>query len=588
MDRGTPSGVSPTREGASASTSTLDNPPSNRRSADWFVRSLGVVLVGALLHMALAEILYALIAPPQLASTWDGGDLVGLVVLTTALAELVLLYLRAQYSTPSHATRSIPAVLRTLPPVALLLLAVLVVPAPLLDLPTERLVARLAPALGAVWSTGFMLSIPLKRMLHALAIRAPSPSLAATLKSFDPPSMTGAYVPILGGASLSVSILVLGAWVGHAFAGTSVGGWAQLAVLPGLAIVVALASLAALSLGQSPGEDLVSIARRLDAVGYDTHGTGKADAAAANRVALTSTDQVGELLTNLERLREHLDGELAVYETALDKTRAVDRVKSNFLHAVSHELRTPLGTISGYSQLLLEGHPTPLTDAQAEDVRLIRAGGHQLLELINDILDVSMIESGELRLDFASTDLARVIKEVVEIHQPLVHGREVELRAEVPDELPTVECDRRRIVQILTNLVSNAVKFTENGEIVLRAAFDPTRDRILIRCRDTGVGIEPEELDQIFEEYRQVGSVKRRTKGTGLGLSIARTIAEHHGGDLSVESSPGEGSTFTLTLPLRPPQRPTKIDIAERTARARARRPSQRDLLIVPRPEGDA
>lgn len=556
------------------------------RRSDWFVRALGVVLSAALLHLGLCQVLYVLVAPAPLAATWNGSELLSLVVLSTTLAQLVTLYLRAQYSTPSHATRSIPAVLRTVPPLALLLLAAVVVPPALLEQPSERIIARLAPALGAVWSTGFMLSIPLKRTLHALAIRAPAPPLTAVLRTYDPPTMTGAYVPILAGAALSVSMLVLGAWVGHTLSsGATAGQTAQLAAIPGLLIIVALAALAGLSLGQSPGEDLVSVARRLDAVGYDarsqSRAAGTSGAAAGTRVAITSTDQVGELLDNVERLREHLDEELALYETALDKTRAVDASKSDFLNAVSHELRTPLGTIGGFAQLLLEGTPTPLTDAQAEDVRLIRAGGHQLLELINDILDISMIESGELRLDFTTTELAEVIRDVVEIHQPLVHGRDLALRADLPTDMPQVDCDRRRITQILTNLVSNAIKFTEHGEIVLRAAYDPTHDRIVVRCIDTGLGIAPDELDQIFEEYQQVGPVKRRSKGTGLGLSIARTIAEHHGGDLIVASTVGEGSTFTLTLPRTPPRRISKIDIAERSARARARRPSQQSVIIA-------
>ena len=282
------------------------------------------------------------------------------------------------------------------------------------------------------------------------------------------------------------------------------------------------------------------------------------------------------------QVRKHLDEELSIYEEALDKTKAVDAKKSDFLHAVSHELRTPLGTISGFAQLLLEGHATPLTEAQAEDVRLIGAGARQLLELINDILDVSMIESGELRLEFSRVSLDEVIRDVVEIHRPLVLSRDVTLEAELQGELPPVECDRRRVTQILTNLVSNAIKFTERGTVVVRAAYDESADRVLIHCIDTGAGIEPEDLDKIFEEYRQVGSVKRRAKGTGLGLSIARAIAVHHGGDLTVESSLGVGSTFTLRLPVTPPQRPTKIDMAERTAMARARRPRRTSREFLP------
>jgi signal transduction histidine kinase len=153
-----------------------------------------------------------------------------------------------------------------------------------------------------------------------------------------------------------------------------------------------------------------------------------------------------------------------------------------------------------------------------------------------------------------------------------VHDKAVALRAEVAPGLPPVVCDRRRIGQILTNLVSNAIKFTEEGEIVVRVAFDAHVDAVILRCIDTGVGIDAAELDTIFEEYRQGGTISRRKKGTGLGLAIARSIAEHHGGHLTAESVVGQGSTFTLTLPLDPPGRPASIDVIEEAARAVVRR----------------
>ena len=203
-------------------------------------------------------------------------------------------------------------------------------------------------------------------------------------------------------------------------------------------------------------------------------------------------------------------------------------------------------------------------------MRLIQAGGRQLLGLLNDILDVSMIESGELTLSFAPADMAELVAEIVRIHQPQLRERNLELRGEC-DELPPIVCDRRRIAQILTNLVSNALKFTEKGSIVLRAESVDGGHGIAVHCIDTGVGIVSGELEYIFEEYRQAGTISRRKKGTGLGLAIARSIAQAHGGKLRVSSVYGEGSTFTLTLPCDPPRKPATIDIAEEVARARVR-----------------
>jgi signal transduction histidine kinase len=335
-----------------------------------------------------------------------------------------------------------------------------------------------------------------------------------------------------------------------------------------------LAAVAGASLGQAPAQDLVSVARRLDEPppGNDPDPSA---APIATPIVITRHDEVGELLASLEALRRRLDEDLHRYESVLEQAQAAERTKADFLSAVSHELRTPLNVVGGFTQLLLEGNPVPLTEAQAEDVRLIRAGGKQLLELINDILDISMIESGELRLSFQRTELGALVHETVGFHRPQLREGSVTLRAEVAPGLPPAICDRRRIGQILTNLVSNAIKFTEEGEIVVRVAFDPHAQAVILRCIDTGVGIDADELDVIFEEYRQAGTRSRRKKGTGLGLALARSIAEHHGGHLTAESALGQGSTFTLTLPLDPPGRPTAIDVTEEVARAAVRRTFQ-------------
>jgi signal transduction histidine kinase len=541
----------------------MNDPPAERRT-DYFVRALAVVLGGTFAHLAIAELLAWLIVEPSTGEV--PREAIHVSVLATGVVLLATLYVRTQYSSPSHVTRSIPIVMRVAPPASLLLLSPLLYPAEVLQGPLTPFLATLAPPVCASWAAAWMVSILVKRVLHALGIRTPAASIAGILRSFDPPPLATGYVRVLAGVSFTCALVVVGAWLPRAVASNAPMTAAELAPIAGLFAITALAALAGMSLGQSPGEDVVSIARRLDNLGY---GSGRP---LASPIVVTSFDEVGELLANLERLRARLRDDLELYEDALDRTKQADALKADFLSAVSHELRTPLNSVGGFAQLLLEGHGGALTEPQVEDVRLIRAGGHQLLELLNDILDISMIESGELRLHFQRTDIGELIREVVDIHRPLVRDRGVKMRAEVGPELPVVVCDRRRIGQILTNLVSNAIKFTEAGEIVVRGSWDPHGDRILIRCIDTGVGIAADELDAIFEEYRQAGPVKRRKKGTGLGLSIARTIAEHHGGSLHVESTPGEGSTFTLTLPREPPERPQAIDMAERAARARAAR----------------
>jgi signal transduction histidine kinase len=159
------------------------------------------------------------------------------------------------------------------------------------------------------------------------------------------------------------------------------------------------------------------------------------------------------------------------------------------------------------------------------------------------------------------------VREVVAIHQPLVRDKNLKLELDLQPDLPPVVCDRRRIGQVVTNLISNAIKFTESGSVTVRVRHDELDRSIDLDIVDTGFGIADDELETIFLEYRQVGSLKRRAKGTGLGLAIARSIANHHGGSLAVRSRVGTGSTFTLTLPISPVRRPSKIDMtAERLA----------------------
>lgn len=565
-----------------------DERPSARKGSgsDFFVRALAVVASAGVLHFGLAHALLVLVLDDGATGVPHGRELVSLAVLAALLAQLGALYLRSQHGDPADVVRAVPKALRRVAPAAMVLFALLVLPPALLEGEPLRLALALAPAAAAVWSAAVLVSIPTTRVLHALAIRAPG-GRAPRGGSGPPPLIEHEVGRILAAAALAMALVVLGA-IAHYLA--SVPGLDASMLLPALGVLAfpLLAAVAGRSVGQSPGRELLSVARRLDEAseleraatdGPRSTAASEGELAAKERpggaarpIVVTRSDEVGELLANLEALRGRLDKDLRRYESVLEEAQAAERIKADFLHAVSHELRTPLNVVGGWSQLLLEGRPVPLTESQAEDVRLIRAGGKQLLELVNDILDISMIESGDLRLQFSRADLGMLCRETVELMRPQVRERPVGLRAEVSPGLPPVVCDRRRIGQILTNLVSNAIKFTEEGEIVVRVSYDAHAESVILRCIDTGVGIDAAELDTIFEEYRQAGTISRRKKGTGLGLAIARSIAEHHGGQLRAESVVGQGSTFTLVLPLDPPGRPASIDVTEEAARAVVRR----------------
>ncbi len=536
--------------------------PAEARS-DFFVRALAVVGATGVLHFALAHVLLTLVQEGGPPGVPHGREVVSLAVLATVLVQLAALYLRSQYGDPAQVVRSVPAALRTCAPLATVLFALLVLPPDILEQPTLRLALMLTPGVVAGWGAALIVSIPAGQVLHAFAIRSPG---GRTGRSDDdpPPLLEQRVREILAQASLSVALLVLGT-IAHRLSGQTTLDATM--VLPGFGLLIfpLLAAFAGTSLGQTPAEEVLSVARRLD-------GRTRGDEDMAPPIVVTRSDEIGELFANLEALRGRLGKDLNRYESVLEQAQAAERIKADFLNAVSHELRTPLNVVGGFTQLLLEGHPTPLTDPQAEDVNLIRAGGKQLLELINDILDISMIESGDLRLHFSRTQLGNLVRQTVDFHQPQLRDKSVTLRAEVAPDLPRAICDRRRIGQILNNLVSNAIKFTEEGQIVVRVAFDPHADAVVLRCIDTGVGIDAAELDGIFEEYRQAGSTTRRKKGTGLGLAIARSIAEHHGGNLTADSAVGEGSTFTLTLPIDPPGRPASIDVVEEAARTMVRK----------------
>jgi PAS domain S-box-containing protein len=227
-----------------------------------------------------------------------------------------------------------------------------------------------------------------------------------------------------------------------------------------------------------------------------------------------------------------------------------NRLKSEFLASMSHELRTPLHTVIGFSELLAEEMEGPLNEKQKRFVEHIHKDSLHLLELINDILDLSKIESGRLVLHYEVFDFASVLDESLRSIRPQAEAKSQNLGAEIPEPL-ALEADRLRVKQVLVNLLSNAVKFTpEGGRIVVSALLGGTEASISVT--DSGIGIPRNEHESVFDKFYQVSATTKGVReGTGLGLAITRQLVEEHGGRIWVESEPGHGSKFTFTIPLR-------------------------------------
>ncbi|HEV8323324.1 MAG TPA: ATP-binding protein [Myxococcota bacterium] len=260
-------------------------------------------------------------------------------------------------------------------------------------------------------------------------------------------------------------------------------------------------------------------------------------------------------------------------QESYEKLKELDRLKSNFLATVSHELRTPLTSVIGYSEMLLDGLAGDLNTEQREYVRTIMEKGETLLKLITSLLDLSRIESGGLRLQRERFAVGPLLEDVVSTLLPQAQRKGVNLITHAMAGLPPLNADREKVRQVLVNLASNAVKFTPGGgkvELLAEAGtearlpgmsldraqelFEP-RDRRVMRLRvvDTGIGIPRHEVPKIFDSFYQVDSGSTREYGgAGLGLSIARSFVVAHSGRIDVETAPGRGSTFTVTVPVDP------------------------------------
>jgi len=248
-------------------------------------------------------------------------------------------------------------------------------------------------------------------------------------------------------------------------------------------------------------------------------------------------------------LEETVSSRTVELERAKENAESADRLKSAFLATMSHELRTPLNSIIGFSGIMLTEKPGPLNDEQKKQLGMVQASGRNLLSLINDILDLSKIEAGQMTIHVEPFNVLDVLKEIVKMEAPNAIEKGISLFLRNPEDIIIIS-DRQRVQQIFLNLVNNAVKFTDQGAVSIECFREP--ENLRIEVIDTGIGIEKENLDKLFSPFFQIeGNITRKNKGSGLGLSISKRMVELLKGTISVKSEYGQGSAFTVILPVR-------------------------------------
>ncbi len=264
--------------------------------------------------------------------------------------------------------------------------------------------------------------------------------------------------------------------------------------------------------------------------------------AAQTALSLSNAALFAELQRNNQQL-----------EAANTKLQELDKLKSQFLSVATHELRTPLSIILGYNSMLAETLNDRLSEEEKDTLRESVTACKRLIRLVNSMLDISQIESGKMRMNYASADVRRLVSGVIALFQQEARTKQIRLGLEVPARLPRLVLDSERIEQVLVNLLGNALKFTPaGGSVNLSVRHIPETRSVQVSVRDTGIGIAADAREKIFDEFAQIhqGMKKRQREGSGLGLAIARRIIEAHQGALQVESAPGQGSRFFFTIPV--------------------------------------
>jgi signal transduction histidine kinase len=264
----------------------------------------------------------------------------------------------------------------------------------------------------------------------------------------------------------------------------------------------------------------------------------------------------------LEALRKELvetnRGVVALYaelDDAAVQLREASDLKSRFLSYMSHEFRTPLGSIRSIARIMLDRLDGPLNEEQEKQLRFIQSSAVDLNEMVDDLLDLAKIEAGRITISPAWFDMVDLFAALRGMFRPIIANDQVTVVFEEPHDVPRLYTDDKKLSHILRNYISNALKFTLSGEVRVRAVLNDDGETVTFAVHDTGIGIAPEQLSQLFQDFVQVRSpIQKHVRGTGLGLSLSRRFAELLGGSVSVESTIGKGSTFAVRIPIHVPE----------------------------------
>ena len=283
------------------------------------------------------------------------------------------------------------------------------------------------------------------------------------------------------------------------------------------------------------------------------------------KVEESQVKEIAILAKSFNSMSDQLEASFSELEAKNADLQRLDQFKDEFLANTSHELRTPLNGMIGIAESMLDGVTGDLSEEQYHNLTLLTQSGKRLVNLVNDILDFAKLQHQELHLNLKPVSLREIVEIVLQLARVLVGEKDLQLRNQVPPDLPLINADETRLQQILHNLIGNAIKFTSQGQITITASLlENHSSMVAIAIADTGIGIRADKLDRIFESFEQVeGSASRQYGGTGLGLAITRNLVELHGGQISVTSTLDQGSEFTFTLPVSKQNRATSVLMPE-------------------------
>jgi signal transduction histidine kinase len=324
------------------------------------------------------------------------------------------------------------------------------------------------------------------------------------------------------------------------------------------ALLLGAAALVALALARDVHADVAFVRRRIADMAQQAHDPS------GQPIPVRSVDQVGLLTSAFNVLVDRFTAAERAYGQDLSGALAYDRDRSEFLAALSHELRTPLNAILGFTEVLLSEVDGPLSADARENLTVVRSSGEHLRSLIDDILDLSALESGELKLHSETINIYPVAGEVVREARVTAAGKG--LGVELFGSPALAWADARRVRQIVGNLLGNAIKFTEHGKVWVRV--EPRDGGAAITVGDTGPGIAPQDRESIFEEFFQTKEAGGHRLGTGLGLAITRRLVQMHGGFIDLKSELGKGSAFTVVLPSSRPEKPVRRSFYDEASHA--------------------